>query len=201
MQGCRPHTPRAVEPGQNTALILAVTIVIDMQTHSGRSYNRRVIVSDLIVVTFDSEEQAREARAAIKRLQKDELVKLEDAAVVTKDASGKLHIKNEIEHSVGVGAGVGGMLGLLFNAVLPGLGIVVGAATGALIGKLTQRGAEQKFVKETAESLQPGQSALFLVVNFASPAAIREIFEPYSGTIVHTTLDPEVEQQLRRSLQ
>lgn len=157
-------------------------------------------MSELIVVTFDTEEQAKEARAAIKRAQKSELIKLEDAAVVSKDAKGKLHIKNELEHSVGVGAGVGGMIGLLFSAVLPGLGIAVGAAAGALIGKLTQNGAEQKFVKETAEKLKPGESAIFLVLNQYHPAAIREIFEPYSGNILQTTLDPEVAEQLRRSL-
>lgn len=157
-------------------------------------------MSDLIVVTFDTEEQAKEARAAIKRVQKDGMIGLEDAAVVSKDARGKLHVKNEMEHSVGVGAGVGSMLGLLFNAVLPGLGIAVGAGVGALIGKLTQHGAEQKFVKEVAEGLQPGQSALFLVLNQYHPATIREIFEPYSGTILHSTLDEEVAEQLRRSL-
>lgn len=157
-------------------------------------------MSELIVVTFDTEEQAKEARAAVKRAQKNELIKVEDAAVVSKDAKGKLHIKNEMEHSVGVGAGVGGMIGLMLNAVLPGLGLAVGAGVGALIGKLTQNGAEGKFVKQTAESLQPGQSALFLVLNAYSPAAIREIFEPYSGNILQTTLDPEVADQLRRSL-
>lgn len=157
-------------------------------------------MSELIVVTFDSVEQAKAAREAIKRIQRDGMVVVEDAAVVSKDADGKLHIKNEGERSVGLGAGVGSMVGLLFSAVLPGLGLAIGAAGGALIAKLLDRGVEKQFVKDLAEQLQPGASAIFLVVNKHHPAAIREAFEPFSGKIAQTTLDEELADQLRIAL-
>ncbi|NTU82383.1 MAG: DUF1269 domain-containing protein [Chloroflexales bacterium] len=157
-------------------------------------------MSELIVVTFDSPEQAQAAREAIKRIQRDGMIIVEDAAVVSKDADGKLHMKNEGERSVGIGAGVGSMVGLLFSFALPGLGLAIGAAGGALIAKLLDRGVEKQFVKDTAEQLQPGESAIFLVVNQYSPAAIREVFEPYSGQISQTTLDPDLAEQLRKSL-
>lgn len=157
-------------------------------------------MSELIVVTFDSAEQAQAARAAIKRIQRDGLIVVEDAAVVSKDVDGKLHIKNEGERSVGVGAGVGSMVGLLFSFALPGLGLAIGAAGGALIAKLLDRGVEKQFVKDLAEQLQPGASAIFLVVNQYNPAAIREAFEPFSGQISQTTLDEELASQLRSAL-
>ncbi|NTU85418.1 MAG: DUF1269 domain-containing protein [Chloroflexales bacterium] len=157
-------------------------------------------MSELIVVTFDSPEQAQAAREAIRRIQRDGLMVVEDAAVVSKDAGGKLHIKNEGERSMKVGAGVGSMVGLLFSFALPGLGLAIGAAGGALIAKLLDRGVEKQFVKDTAEQLQPGASAIFLVVNQYHPAAIREAFEPYSGQIAQTTLDPDLAEQLRIAL-
>lgn len=157
-------------------------------------------MSDLIVVTFDSFEQAQSAREAVKRLQHAGQLALEDAAVISKDADGKLHIHNEAERSVKVGAGVGSMVGLLFSFVLPGLGLAIGAAGGALIAKLLDGGVEKKFVKDVAEQLTPGASAIFLVVNAYQPAALREVFEPYSGRITQTTLNPELAEQLRSSL-
>lgn len=157
-------------------------------------------MSDLIVVTFDSHEQAQSAREAVKRIQHAGQIVVEDAAVISKDADGKLQVHNEAEHGVKVGAGVGSMVGLLFSFVLPGLGLAIGAAGGALIAKLLDRGVEKQFVKDVAEQLQPGASAIFLVVNAYEPAAIREAFAPYSGTITQTTLDTELADQLRSSL-
>ena len=49
-------------------------------------------MADLIAIAFDGRERAEEALAKLSRMQKQHLVDLEDAVVVTKDETGKVHL-------------------------------------------------------------------------------------------------------------
>jgi uncharacterized membrane protein len=82
---------------------------------------------------------------------------------------------------------------------VPIAGLAVGAASGAAIGALSNRGVEGKFVKEVTEQLKPGSSALFLVFRDLNPLAIRAL-EPYGGHLIHTSLPSDLESRLRDAL-
>ena len=85
-------------------------------------------MSDLIVVAFDDEATAFELRAALVKLQKEYLIEMEDAVVVTKSADGKvaLHQAVNLTATGAVGGGMwGALVGLLF------LNPLLGAAVGA----------------------------------------------------------------------
>src|SRR5687768_3557578 len=101
---------------------------------------------DLIVMTFDSPEAAEGARGAIKKLQNEGLLNLEDAAVLRSDASGKVEVDNELSRDVKIGAGLGALLGAMFTFFFPFVGLVLGAAGGALVGASLDRGVDQQFV-------------------------------------------------------
>ena len=94
------------------------------------------------------------------------------SAVVEKDEEGKVHIKNEMDRGVKVGAVGGGALGLLIGGLIfPVAGIAIGVLGGALVGSSFDLGIEKKFVNEVAESLKDNNSALFIVVRDSNPNA------------------------------
>ena len=158
-------------------------------------------MSNLIVVTFDDADEAGKVLKALRSVQKQGYLSLDDSAVVIKDEEGKVHVKNEVDRGVKIGAVGGGMLGLLLGSVFfPLGGLLVGALAGGLIGKSVDLGVDQKFVKEVGEDIQPGTSALFFLVRDADPEVAVAALRPYKGTVRHTTFPPEAEKELRRIL-
>ncbi|MEO8288482.1 MAG: DUF1269 domain-containing protein [Chloroflexota bacterium] len=158
-------------------------------------------MSNLVVITFDTLGDARAARKALGNLQGQSLLKIVDAAVITRDADNKLHVDNELESSTKTGALVGGLLGAVLTFMFPLAGIVVGAIGGALVGKTFEPGVDQSFVKDVSAALKPGTSALFFMFDDGDPAAIRAALEPFRGTLYQTTLSSETEETLRHALE
>ena len=156
-------------------------------------------MSNLIVITFDNEEEAGKVREALKEQAAN--INLDDSAVVVKDAEGEVHVKNEVDRGVAVGAVGGGALGLLIGGLLfPIGGLVLGALAGALVGKMLDMGVDKKFVEDVSEHLQPGTSALFIIVREANPNVALAALRPYKGKVIQTSLPPEAEAELRRIL-
>jgi uncharacterized membrane protein len=157
-------------------------------------------MSNLIVLTFDDTEQAGQVFEAIKQAQGSGHVKLEDAAVIVKDESGKVEVKNQLDKSIAVGAVGGGILGLMIASVFfPLAGLAIGAIGGGLIGKSLNKGVDQQFVKDVTETLKPGSSALF-VIGSGDPAVVSAILRPFQGTIYQTTLPSELVDELHSAL-
>lgn len=157
-------------------------------------------MSNLIVLTFNDTHQAGEVLEAIKEAQSSGRVKIDDAAVIVKDESGKVEIKNQLDSSVKVGAVGGGFLGLLLASVFfPLAGLMIGAIGGALIGKSLDKGVDQKFVKDVTENLKPGSSALF-VIGSGDPNILLPVLRPFQGTVYQTTLSTELVESLTSEL-
>jgi uncharacterized membrane protein len=158
-------------------------------------------MSNLVVITFDNEAEAGKVRESIRRLEHGGLISLDDSAVVVKDSSGKVHVQNQVDRGIIVGAVGGGLLGLMLGFFFFPIGcLIIGTLGGAAVGKLANLGVDQKFVKEVEAALQPGTSALFLIVRNADPNAVVAALKPYKGTVYQTTLATEAEETLRRIL-
>lgn len=158
-------------------------------------------MSNLIVMTFPNRSEAGRVRQTLRDLERGGRVSLDDAAVIVKDAHGKLDVDNEVDRGVKIGALGGGLVGLVLSFLFPLAGIVLGAAGGALIGRMADLGIDKQFVQDVSASLQPNNSALFVIVRDADPSIVVAALEPYQGTLHHTTLDPGVETELRHALQ
>ena len=155
-------------------------------------------MSNIVVITFDNAEEAGKVRESIKQLQKQGQISLDDSAVIVKDEEGKVHIKNELDRGVKVGAVGGSLIGLLLGGLFfPIAGMALGAAGGAAVGALTDLGIQKSFVKDVSDILKPGTSALFVIVREANPNAAIAVLKPYKGEIYHTSLPPEAEESLR----
>jgi uncharacterized membrane protein len=158
-------------------------------------------MSNLVVITFDNPDEAGRVRETLRSAQKADYLSLDDSAVVVKDEQGKVHVKNEMDRGVTVGAVGGGLLGLLLAGIFfPLAGLLVGAIAGGLIGKSVDLGVDQKFVKEVSEDLQPGTSAIFFIVREANADVAVAALRPYKGTVRHTSFPPDAEKELRRIL-
>lgn len=159
-------------------------------------------MSYLVVIAFDDPEEAGKVRHTLSSLQDTGHLSLDDSAVVVKDEEGKVHLKDEIDRGVKVGAVGGSLLGLLLASVFfPIAGLVIGAVGGALVGKMMNTGVSKSFIQEVTDELRPGSSAIFFIVRGDDPnptvAALRE----YDGKILQTTLPDEAEDTLRRHLE
>lgn len=157
-------------------------------------------MSEFIAITFDDADQGLAALGSVRALEKDGKIHLKDTAVVTKDADGKVSIKNESSSGTETGAVVGGVLGAFLFFIFPVAGIIGGAAIGALVGRAVSPGVDGTFVKEVADDLPAGGSALFVLVKDGDVGLLIGAMRRYEGRVRQTTLDEEAEQALEESL-
>jgi uncharacterized membrane protein len=156
-------------------------------------------MSNLVVLSFDDQQEAATTLRAARAQQKQGLIHLTDTAVVSKDQAGRVRIKNEASSATEVGAVVGGALGLVLGFMFPLAGAAIGAVGGASVGALLDQGVDGTFVKDVSESLKPGTSALFVVFDRADPA-VMQILHPYRGRVLQTTLPSDLEERLRQAI-
>ena len=112
-------------------------------------------MSDLVVLAFDSENGAIQLRDKLAMLQKQQIIQLEDAAVVIRRQDGKVKVKQAVS-LVGAGALGGAFWGMLIGLIfwMPWLGMAMGALGGALGGKFTDIGVDDKFIKEVGNTIE-----------------------------------------------
>ena len=158
-------------------------------------------MSDLLVIEFPTEAQAEEVRQKLLGMQTEYLIELGDAVVVTKSPEG--HVKlNQLFHPVKTGAvsGLfwGTLVGLLF--MMPLAGAALGAASGALGGKLADLGINDDFMKQAARTLQSGNAALFLLIRKMTTDKVATALKGTGGTVLRSSFDETKEDVLQAAL-
>lgn len=160
-------------------------------------------MSDLIVFTYQSEEEASEALKRLASAKKDNiheaLVSVSDAAVAIRTANGKVKIVQTLEALVKGGRVVsGGLWGILIGLLLGGplVGALVGMGLRAFGNRKLDLGIDNEFITQVSEALEPSQSALFLLTDDAEPAAINEALGDHRGTLHHTSLSADAAEAL-----
>ena len=100
-----------------------------------------------------------------------------------------------------IGAGVGAIIGHAAGGPPGGwAGAAIGAASGAIGGALTDLGIDDKFMKETAEAIQPGHAALFVLIRSMTADKVLEALRGEGGVVMRTSLDHTKEEALRTAL-
>lgn len=155
-------------------------------------------MSELIVFAFSNETGASEMDEAIQRLKKEQLITLEDAAVVVRNHDGKVKVK-QATNLVGAGAVGGAFWGMLIGLLfwMPWLGLAIGAITGAISGKLSDYGINDEFINEVAQTIEPGGSALFLLISKWTEDKVLDQLSKFNPKVVRTSLSKEEEQKLK----
>lgn len=155
-------------------------------------------MSELIAIVYPTEQRAREVIAQLRELQDAHLVELIDTCYVTKDARGKVDLHQTVNlttHGAFTGAFWGSLVGLLF--LNPLIGLVAGAATGAVAGRLSDYGISDDFMKRLGREMEVGKATVFVLARTATTDRFMTELARYGGEVVHTSLSSEAEARLR----
>jgi uncharacterized membrane protein len=160
-------------------------------------------MATLTVWRFETADGAQNALTTLERLQKEELIQVVDAAIVSWPEGRDKPRTRQLHNLPGAGA-LGGMFwGMLFGLIffIPLLGAAIGAAMGAMTGALTDIGIDDDFIKRVRERVTPGTSALFAMT---TGAVIDRVVAEFRGTqaeLISTNLSAEQEAALRHAFE
>lgn len=155
-------------------------------------------MAELLVIGYDDAETAEQARQKLLELSKDYYADVSDAVVAVADAKGKVHLR-QLVNTWSIGAMSGSFWGILIGLLFlhPLLGLVAGAASGAIVGKLSDFGIRDDFMKEVAATLAPGKAALFVLARNVSSDRVIGHLAGMGGTVLRTNLSSTDEAKLR----
>jgi uncharacterized membrane protein len=161
-------------------------------------------MSKLVALVFDDETTAFDVRNALLKMQKQYLIELEDSVVVTRNQNGRVKLDQAMSLTAAgaIGGGFWGMLlGLIF--LNPLMGAAIGATAGAVSGRFTDLGVDDKMMKEVADSLKPGSSAVFVLVRRATTDKVLEGLKQFAGKgrVFQTSLNKDDEDTLREAIE
>ncbi len=158
-------------------------------------------MSTLIAIGYPDETTAAKASEEAQRLAKELILEPDAIADIRRDREGKFHVSTN-HHPVAGGATWGMFWGVLFGLLffVPVFGMAIGAGLGALMGKVEKVGIDKQFQDQVRDMLQPGTSALFLVVEKATPDKAVEAMSKYGGTVLKSSLSKEDEAELQEAL-
>jgi len=158
-------------------------------------------MSELIVIGYDDQGTATQAYNQVLALNKDFVVTLSGLAVVTVDAEGKSHVETP-QKIVGVSAASGALWGMLIGLLffVPGIGLLVGGAMGALFGKLNKSGINDQFRSQVQQMLKPGSAAVVIMASKITEDKFAEAMGQFGGNLLKTSLSEEDEKELAAEL-
>src|SRR5215207_50792 len=158
-------------------------------------------MSTLVAVAYPDIETAEKVRQELVNATREHLLNLEDAVIAEHKADGKIKLHQAIgTTSAGAAGGAlwGGLIGLIFLAPL--VGMAVGAASGALGGKIADVGVDDTFMKDLGEKLEPGSAALIALGSSDARDKLIDRVKGYGGEIIQTSLSTDAEANLRTAL-
>jgi uncharacterized membrane protein len=180
------------------------------------------MAQDLVVVGFKGTRRASEVLSELQKLDDNWIVDLNDAVSAYRTDDGQLRIDQSVQptrmQGADLGVLVGGMLGALIAAPFTGglsaaaaAGAMgAGAATGGLAGAAAgaddatdfkkRYGISDDFVSQVGKLINPGESAVFVLLRTATPDVVIEKFRGYGGKVIRTNLSLPQAARVQREL-
>jgi uncharacterized membrane protein len=161
---------------------------------------------EILVVSLDKPSRASELLLALNNLSGEGKVRMHDAVIVAKDDKGRSRTVQTVDVTPARGALAGSWWGALAGLLIGGpvflAGMVGGAAAGALYGKLVDHGLDDDWVKQMAEWVESGRSALLLLVDTGFDHAVVTELARFEGIghLSYTTLPAAARAEVERAL-
>ena len=142
---------------------------------------------EVIAAVYTDEERARTIADMLEQMHRATTITMDDCAILTKGADGKLQIHETHEVTTGKGAKRGaiaaGVVGLIFPPSLIATALA-GGAIGAVWGKIRDTGIKNSALKDLGEKLEPGQATVVALVDAGSTHAVEVAMQGYDGEVV-----------------
>src|ERR1700751_435498 len=161
-------------------------------------------MATLVAIGYPDQGTAEQARETVSGLEADLVSQADQVAAISRDMEGKYHVHTSHGGaSAGAGAWWGGFWGFLFGLLffIPFAGLALGAGMGALFGHFGEKGIDKAFQEQVRDHLKPGTSALFMVIEQATPDKAIAALQQYGGTVTKTSLSDEDTKKLQDALQ
>jgi uncharacterized membrane protein len=146
---------------------------------------------NVLVVTFgknpEDDKNAYQALTDLKQLDSQDQIKITGAAVVTRNADGRVEEKSEVGEDPIAGTASGGLIGLLLGIIGGPLGMLIGGAYGMLVGSLfdiNEVDTTESVLGEISKEIQPGRTALLAQVTEQSPEVIDAAMARLGGEVL-----------------
>jgi uncharacterized membrane protein len=160
-------------------------------------------MATLVAIGYPDQGTAEQARQTVFELESELIIQADQVASISRDLEGKYHVHTTHGGaSAGGGAVWGGFWGLLFGLLffVPFAGLAFGAGMGALFGHFGEKGIDKAFQQQVRDYVKPGTSALFMVIEHATPDKAIAALQQYGGTVVKTSLSEEDTKKLQEAL-
>jgi len=158
-----------------------------------------------IVASFPGLDTAARELKFLNEGERPKTIGLMNAAVIQKDEHGKIHVFETADTSGKKGAVIGGALGGVLGLLSGPGAVVVGAAGAALVGGLAARlhdaGINNAALKEFGDTLQPGTSALILILGAEWVDPIARDLTAAGGKVLTDSLDEALVAQIDQDIQ
>jgi uncharacterized membrane protein len=122
----------------------------------------------LLVWTFEQAEPAKEGMRSLKHLAKQQRGAVLAAALLAKDAEGKVTMDEmgdvDKKHGALFGAVAGGLLGLVGGPAGLAVAAAAGALTGGVVANRMDLGFPEEFLEVAAKRLETGRSGILALV-------------------------------------
>ena len=155
--------------------------------------------AQLMAAVYPTHEQAKTVLDMLWQMHKATTITLKDAAIVTKNAEGKVKVEETDELTTREGAVRGalvtGVLGLIYPPSLI-VSLLAGGALGGLIGKFRDTGIKSANLKEIANQLEPGKSAVIALGDGQWVDEIQGALGGFDGKLIVHPLSEEEAKQL-----
>jgi uncharacterized membrane protein len=160
-------------------------------------------MATLVAIGYPDQGTAEQARDTVAQLESELIIQADQVASISRDPEGKYHVHTSHGGGTTAGGAVwGGFWGLLFGLLffIPFAGWAMGAGLGALFGHMSKQGIDKAFQDQVRDSVKPGTSALFMVIEQATPDKAVAALEQYGGTVIKTSLSDEDTKKLQEAL-
>jgi uncharacterized membrane protein len=152
--------------------------------------------TQLVAQVYDDPERASKALEFVEDLHRQKVLKILNAAVLAKQEDGTVSVTDTRDMGAKkgglIGAVAGGLIGILGGPVGVIVGALAGAGVGGLGAKLHDGGFSDKFLAELEEQLQPGKSALVILVEEHWVHSLSEVMAEEGGVFLQETLSEEL---------